>query len=405
MKRVWPLALTAFCLMLFFAFNGAYAEEDKRFQPLFPIALGHDFPDAEKTFNQAKDLILSKYYTEGITEEALYWAAIKGMLRHISPPQNPELAQIWTAPQYQKVLESLTGVKVSLGFTASFNASKGSLEVEEVTAGSPAAGILLPLDRILRINKTPIKGRSAAQVQKMLAGREGDQILLTVNRDIKIFDVALTHEKVEEENLIVAPLDNTVALVEIRNFTTGLAKKLKSRLEEMETIGIRRLIIDLRNNPGGIFIQALKCADLFIPEKGVLLQTLQRDAQKTNYISSNKKPFSFEIIILVNDKTASSAEILAASLRDNGRAVIVGCRTHGKGVFETTFTLDNGCRVKFITGAMYSPRLYSWQGRGVTPDFLVEQTQDQLAAIRKQPPVTRLQTDVAVITAHKLLVR
>ncbi|ACL05591.1 C-terminal processing peptidase [Desulfatibacillum aliphaticivorans] len=381
------------------------AGTDSAFEPLFPIELKHDFPQAQKTFQEAKDLILANYYTAGISEDALYWAAIQGMLRYISPPKNPELAKIWTAEQYEHILESLTGVQVSLGFQSTFKPKEGSLDVEEVSPGSPAADILQPLDRILRINKTPLKGKSVAEVQALLAGEEGDQVELTVNRDIKIFNVTLTHEKVEAENVKATPLDNSVALLEIKRFSAGLSDKLAEELGALEEQGITRLIIDMRDNPGGVFMQALACAELFLPEKAVVLRTLKRDTQKANYISNNKNPFNFECIILVNQRTASSAEILAASLRDNGKAVIVGTRTYGKGVFEKTFTLENGCRLKFITGAMYSPGMQSWQGRGLAPDFLVEQDEKTLAALRKLPPAQRMKKDVALITAHKLLLR
>ncbi|MBI9077975.1 MAG: PDZ domain-containing protein [Desulfatibacillum sp.] len=390
---------------VFFMACPSPAGTDSAYEPLFPIELNHDFPEAEKTFQEAKDLILENYYTAGIDEKALYWAAIQGMLRYISPPQNPGLAKIWTAEEYQRILESLTGVQVSLGFQSNFNAKEGSLVVEEVTPGSPAGDILQPLDRILRINKNPLKGKSMAQVQEMLTGKEGDQVVLTINRDIKIFDVTLTHEKVEAENIVATPLDNSVALLEIRKFSAGLSEKLARELGRLEEQGFTRLIIDLRDNPGGVFMQGLAVAELFLPEKSVVLRTLKRDTQKTNYISNNKNPFDFECIIVVNRKTASSAEILAASLRDNGRAVIVGTRTHGKGVFENTYTLENGCRVKFITGAMYSPALQSWQGQGLVPDFLVEQDERTLAALRKIPPAERMKKDVALITAHKLLLR
>ncbi|SHI93438.1 carboxyl-terminal processing protease [Desulfatibacillum alkenivorans DSM 16219] len=381
------------------------AGTDSAFEPLFPIELKHDFPQAQKTFQEAKKLILDNYYTAGISEDALYWAAVQGMLRYISPPKNPDLAKIWTAEQYEHILESLTGVQVSLGFQSTFNPREGSLDVEEVSPGSPAADILQPLDRILRINKTPLKGKSVAEVKALLAGDEGDQVELTVNRDIKIFNVTLTHEKVEAENVKATPLDNSVALLEIKRFSAGLSDKLAQELGALEEQGITRLIIDMRDNPGGVFMQALACAELFLPEKSVVLRTLKRDTQKANYISNNKNPFNFECIILVNHRTASSAEILAASLRDNGRAVIVGTRTYGKGVFEKTFTLENGCRLKFITGAMYSPGMQSWQGRGLAPDFLVEQDEKTLAALRKLPPVQRMKKDVALITAHKLLLR
>ena len=107
----------------------------------------------------------------------------------------------------------------------------------------------------------------------------------------------------------------------------------------------------------------------------------------------------------MNHKTASSAEILTSSLQDHQQALIVGTRTFGKAVFEKTYTLENQYRLKFITGAMYSPRGRSWQSIGVTPDFLVEQDDNTLDILLKMEPKERLRKDVAMITAYKLLVR
>jgi len=124
-----------------------------------------------------------------------------------------------------------------------------------------------------------------------------------------------------------------------------------------------------------------------------------------NYVSVNKIPFTFKISILTNKNTASAAEILAASLQDHQKALIVGVRTYGKAVFEKTFTLKNKYRVKFITGAMYSPKGASWQSKGLTPDFLVQQDAKTIEALFKMVPQERFRKDVAMITAFKLLSR
>ncbi|MFC1820493.1 hypothetical protein ACFLZG_05360, partial [Thermodesulfobacteriota bacterium] len=113
------------------------ADEKVSFKPLFPIKLDHEFPEPRKTFEEIKEIILKHYYSKEITEEALYWAAIQGMLRHISPPKNPELSKIWTAKEYEKVLQALQGVQVSLGIKSRFNPVEGSLVVTEVIPNSP----------------------------------------------------------------------------------------------------------------------------------------------------------------------------------------------------------------------------------------------------------------------------
>ncbi len=389
-----------FCLPVF----GGEGEEDRQhFSPIFPVRLDHKFVNAEQVFDEVRQLILSRYYSDDITPEALYWAAIEGMLRHISPPEIPGLSKIWTAESYQKIMDSIKGEQVSIGIKSAFNPKEGSLTVTEVVPDSPADTILKPYDRILRIDSKPLKGKSLSEVNAMLNGETDQTVQLTVNRDIKVFDVTLTYQKFNTRNLTVTRLNDQTALVEIRRFTEGLAAQFKEQLDVLKQQGIDELIIDLRNNPGGVLLEALKITEFFLPEKSIMLRTLQRETKLQNYISGNKDPYTFRIAVLVNHQTASSAEVLAGSLQDHDKAFIVGTKTFGKGVFENTFTLSNDCRVKFITGAMYTPKGRSWQSRGIVPDFLAEQDDKTLAVIMRMEPKDRFTKDVAMITAYKLL--
>ena len=237
----------------------------------------------------------------------------------------------------------------------------------------------------------------------MLSGEEGQTITLTVNRDIKVFSVTIQCQKFEENNLIVTPLSETAVVVEIKRFTSGISEEMEKALAELKTDRYNSLIIDLRNNPGGVFIEALKIAELFLPKNSILLRVYQREMRFQKYVSSNEAPFSFDIAVLINRKTASSAEILTGCLQDHKKALIIGTRTYGKGIFEKTFTLEDGIRVKFITGAMYTPKGISWHGKGIAPDFLVQQDDRSLTALLKEDPKSRYSKDVGLITAVKLL--
>ncbi len=381
----------------------AVIAQSEEIKPLFNVGLSHEFPQAAETFEEIKALILENYYTSEISEEALYWAAIKGMLRHISPPDNPELSKIWTVEDYEKVFNSLSGVQVSLGVKSSLNTTEGSLTVTETLPGSPAEGVLLPYDRILRIDGESLKGKSTSEVNDLMNGEEGSQVTLTISRDIKVFDISLRREKFSNENLIITPLTDNLVLVEMKTFSVEISVQLKERLAELSKSGYNKLILDLRNNSGGVFLESIRAAEEFLPEKSILLRTFTRDKKLQNYVSSNPTPFDFKIAVLVSESTASAAEILSSALRDHTVALIIGTKTYGKGVFEKTYTLDNEFRVKFITGAMYTPKGIAWQSKGLKPDFLVEQSSDTLKALLKLDPQERLKKDVAMITAFKLL--
>ena len=323
----------------------------------------------------------------------------------ISPPENPDLSRIWPPDEYEQILQALKGVDLSIGIQSSFNPNDGSLTVTDVFSGSPADNILKPLDRIMRINALSLKGKSLAELNTLLKGKEGTDVTLTISRDIQVFDVTLKRKTFETETLIVSRPTDTVALLEIKSFTANLSGKLKDELRKLKNDGFTGLIIDLRNNSGGLLNDTLRTVELFLPEKSVLLRTLQRNTGLQNYVSSNAAPFEFDMAVLVNRNTASSAEVLAGALQDHNKAIIIGTRTFGKGVFEKTFRLENDYRVKLIIGAMYSPKGKTWQNRGITPDFLLEQSDETLARLRKVDATNRFRNDVAMITAYKLLTR
>lgn len=396
-------AAALFVLIFIFLAPWSLAGEQTALKPLFPVRLEHKFPESKKTFEEVRNMILKHYYSENISEDALYWAAIQGMLRHISPPQAPGLSKIWTAEEYEKILLSRQGNQVSIGIKSSFNPNEGRLTITEVLPNSPAEFVLKPRDHILRIDAQPLKGKTLQELNALLDGKEDTEVTMTVNRDIKVFDVTLKRRKFLTENLLVSRLTDTIALVEIKQFTADLSKKLKDELTQLKADGFQKLIMDLRNNPGGVFAESLRVIELFLPEKSILLRTYQQEQKLQNFVSSNVRPFEFDIAVLVNHNTASSAEIVASALQEHKKALIIGTKTYGKGVFEKTFKLHNDFHVKFITGAMYSPKGISWQDRGVTPDFLVDQDDKTVAALLKMKIEQRFRKDVAMITAYKLL--
>lgn len=399
-----PLAFL-FCAAFILFSSIVLASDEAAIKPLFPVALSQDIPEAKASFEEIRGLILKNYYSPTLTEDALYYAAIKGMLRHVSPPEHPDLAQLWTPDQYAQVVDSLKGEQVSIGIRTTFNPVEGSLTVSEVMPDSPADMLLKPHDRILRINGQSLAGKKITEVSELLDGPEGTQVALTVNRDIQVFEVTLKCQKVATQNLVVTLLDATTAVMELKKFTLGIADEMKAELDKLATQGVSRLILDLRGNGGGIFEESLKVSELFLPAKSIMIRVVQKDSKVRAVASSNENPARFTMAVLIGRGTASSAEVVASALQDHGRAFLVGGRTYGKGVFETTFATDNGYRVKFITGAMYSPKGRSWQTNGLLPDFLADTDERTTAALLKLDPKTRYPRDVAMITAVKLLTR
>jgi carboxyl-terminal processing protease len=372
-------------------------------EPVFPVEYDEPLPNAKATFEEALKLIREQYYTE-ISEEALYEAAIRGMLRRISPPESPELGKLWKPADYDPVKQKLLGVQVSIGIRSTFNPTDGSLTVSSVTAKGPSDGILKPLDRIMKIDGTALLGKDTGTVSSMLKGEPDTTVKLTVVRGLEILGLEVTRRETPIENIVVNLLSDTIAHIEVRHCASGISKKLDENLKNLREMEIRKIALDLRGNTGGVLMEALRMAELFLPNKSIMLRTIARDDVK-RYVSSNKAPHEFQIVAIVDHNTASAAEILVAALRDHGKASVVGTATYGKSVIEKTHTLENEYRIKFILNSMTSPRNVAWQDRGLLPDYRAETGNNSLATLRALDPGKRLKHDVPLNTAWKLLKR
>jgi len=402
LRNSLPLILASVLLLAALPTRGD-ATAAVRQQPLFPVTLPDEFPLAESTFKEVRDLILERYYSEDITQDTLYWAAIKGMLRHISPPKDKERAKLWSPGDYQQVLNQLTGVQLSIGVKSTFNAADGSLTVTEVFPGSPAQDVLQPLDRILRIDGRSLKGRALAEVEALTRGEPGSTVKLTVVRDIRVLDIAVVLRPFKVRNLESALLPDGVAYLRLKTITKDISIEAKTILDTFVADGITRLVVDLRGNSGGVFIEGLRLAELFLAEKHVILRTLRHGNRIQTYVSSNPQPVKMDLVFLVDRRTASASEIFAAALRAHQVARLVGTTTFGKAIMEETFGLANDYRVKFIIGAMYGPRGKSWQGLGLEPDFVVQANPTLVEKLRALPVTQRLAKDPQLLAAWKLL--
>ncbi len=372
--------------------------------PLFPVSVTHEFSEPKKTFEDVQALILANYYSPDITEKDLYWAAIQGMLRHISPPEIPELAKIWTPEEYEDILNSLKGVKLSLGFNSTFNTNDGSITVTDVLEDSPAVGQLQLYDRIVRINGESLKGKTLSFVNNLLDGPSESEVSLTVIRDINVVDIKLRRTAFPSNDLKVTVIPGrNMALVEIKNVSQGLTQQLSSELQKLQQQQVKKILLDLRNNPGGVLNEGVNIANLFLSKNNIIVRTVTRSDKATPIVADMEEPFGFELMVMVNKNTASAAEIIAAALQDHKRATVIGTKTFGKGVIETTYTLENQYRVKFISSAMYSPAGRTWQATGVLPDFLVQQDPSVSATMAKLPIEQRAKDDIYILTAIKLL--
>ena len=167
--------------------------------------------------------------------------------------------------------------------------------------------------------------------------------------------------------------------------------------------GIDRVIIDLRGNGGGVFIEGLRIAELFVPEGKALLQTVREGKPAQRFVSGNAKPLEITAVVLMNERTASSAEALITALVTNTNTRIVGQKSFGKATMDKTFKLANNMRVRFIVGAMYTATGQSWHSRGLAPTVEVAGKQEDFERWSRLPDNRRMQADRQLRSAWQML--
>ena len=334
-----------------------------------------------KLFNEALDLI-DKNYVEEIDSKVIIEGAIKGMTRSLDPHSS-----FMNADMYKELQVDTKGAFGGLGIEISIQ--NDIITVVSPIEDTPAykAG-LKALDQIIAIEGESTKGFSLFDAVQRLRGPKGTQVTISIMREgfDKPKDFTITRDIIKIISVKHRMLENRIGYIRIASFHENTADETKKALKNLETgaHSLKGLIIDVRNNPGGLLDQAIKVSDIFL-RNGVVVSTKGRNkaADKTfKAIDDGDEP-SCPIIVLINRGSASASEIVAGALRDNKKAILLGTQTFGKGSVQIVIPLDDGSALKLTTAKYYTPDGTSIQAKGITPDIIVEQVKqnnDTLAA-------------------------
>lgn len=315
------------------------------------------------TFSQAFRTVRDTY-PKAISEEKLVEAAIEGMAKALDP-----YSGYMNRNQYQEILSDVKGEFWGIGIE--FTYENGKIKIITAIDGTPAqkAG-LRPGDIIQAINEKSITGWTLEEVSEELKGRKKGKATLVLQRDLKEFSVTLEYTNISPNPVRHEIVDN-VGYLRISNFYTGTTNQyIEAALKQFEQKMVRGLIIDIRNNPGGLLEPAIQVANAFIPE-GLIVSIQPKNPKDIvrHHAKAGYKCILTPIVILVNEGTASSAEILAGALKDQGRAVLMGAKTYGKGSVQTLIPLNNNQSALRLTTAYYiTPGGSQIDGQGITPD-------------------------------------
>ncbi|RMD83154.1 MAG: S41 family peptidase [Chloroflexi bacterium] len=300
--------------------------------------------------------------------------AIDGMLATLGDEGHTRFLTAAEAAQWQ---ESLTGSFEGIGIYV--GQRNGALLVLDLIEGSPAATSGLRAgDRIVAVDGTSVEDWTIEQLVARIRGPTGTSVTLEVVRaDDEVLRFTIIRAKITAQSVTWAMLPDQIALIRITSFDEQAASGLRKALTEAQAAGIRGIILDLRNNPGGLLSTLLTVAGEFLPAETPVL--IERNRDGTQHVSKTRTAGiaqDIPLVVLINGGSASAAEILAGALQDAGRAVLVGEKTVGTGTVLTPFRLRNGAQLLLGTQEWRTPSGRQIRGKGIEPDRVVAQPLD-----------------------------
>lgn len=316
--------------------------------------------------------IIKKNYVDEVNTKELLSGAINGMLHSMDPHS------AYLTPELYKELQADTRGKFG-GLGIEITIRGGILTVVSPIEDTPAyrAGIK-PGDQIVKIESEFTKDMTLLEAVKKMRGPKGTKIKISIKRkgEAELLDFTIVRDTINVKSVRSRVLEEGYGYVRLAQFQERSGQDLQTVLEELSSKkgGIKGLVLDLRNNPGGLLTQAVRVTDLFLNSGLLIVYTEGRlDNQKQKYIARKGGSWTeFPLVVLVNGGSASASEIVAGALQDHKRAVILGTKTFGKGSVQTILPLDDHSALRLTTARYFTPKGRSIQATGIVPDIVME---------------------------------
>lgn len=316
--------------------------------------------------------MIDQNYVEEVDAKQLVEGAINGMLSSLDPHSS------YMSPEDFKELQietqgSFSGIGIEITMKDSILTVVSPIDDTPAFKGGLKAG-----DKILKIEGETTKNITLMGAVKKLRGVKGTDVTISIHREgwTELKDVTLTRDDIPLLSVKSKILQPGYGYLRIRSFQANTTRDFKEALQEMsKEQNLKGLVLDLRNNPGGLLEQSVRISDIFL-EKGLIVYTKARRKENNLSYSAHKNfiKYDFPIVVLVNEGSASASEIVAGALQDHKRALILGAQTFGKGSVQTIHPMASGAGVRLTTALYYTPSGRSIQAKGITPDILVAST-------------------------------
>ena len=334
------------------------------------IAIGGKVVISKSTYEKYKkynkmialeNMVEEEFYQK-TEEDKLVTGAIKGMFSGLDDPYS----QYYTKEEFENLTQQTSGSFVGIGVYISPSEEDDHITIIAPIEGSPAekSGIKAG-DKILKVDGKVVSAKNSDEAVSMMKGKKGTEVELTIKRGEQILDVKVTRDKIVSKTVDEKVLDDNIGYIKITSFTEHTNKEFEKALKTLKQSDIKGLIIDLRDNPGGLLNVCKDIADSLIGE-GTIVYTKDNKGN-TEYLKSDKEKLGLPIVVLTNEGSASASEILTGAIIDNKAGISVGTTTFGKGLVQSVRGLKDGTGYKLTTAQYFTPNGEYINGKGIKP--------------------------------------
>lgn len=333
-------------------------------------AVNKDFVEKAKVLEE----IIDDEFTGEIDKDLMETGMYKGMMASLGDPYSA----YYTKQEYEELNTETSGLYKGIGVVMQMQMDTGMVKLVRCYEDAPGAKAgLLPDDILIKVNNEDITGMELSEVVEKVKTSEGEVAHLTIARegesDYLEFDVPL-----EEVNIPVVEhemLEDNVGYISLYEFTEQTESQYLEALEDLKNQGMERLIVDVRNNPGGLLTSVCDILDDILPE-GLIVYTEDKDGKRQEVHSDDESKLDIPLTVLINGNSASASEIFAGAIQDYGVGTIVGTTSFGKGIVQSLIPLTDGSAVKTTTAKYYTPNGRCIHGTGIEPDVEVELSEE-----------------------------
>lgn len=317
--------------------------------------------------------LINAYYLDGVdstlVEEGIYQGAISGL-------EDP-YSVYYSAEALEDMEESTSGTYSGIGAVMSQDPETMEIYVVQCFENTPSyeAGLLAG-DVVVSLNGEEIKDMDLSELVSKIKTEEGESITLGIRRDGEELEKQIERRNIEIPTVECEMLENGIGYLRILEFDTVTEEQFTAALEELEEDGMEKLIVDVRDNPGGILQVVCEVLDEMLPE-GLIVYTEDKNGNREEYFSDEEHQFEKPLVVLVNENSASAAEIFSGAIQDYGLGTLVGTTTFGKGIVQRIFNLSDGTGIKLTIAKYYTPNGNDIHEKGIEPDVAVEMGENE----------------------------